>query len=130
MVDLKYQLSADHFKIGHFGDKHVKRINIALVVIGAITLLTIIFYIIMYSFTNFNALDNLQEYQETYTEEDDMELRSVNFAAKIMPSYNAEKNAIWMNRTNDVRLLTTLIITILCLLTFTYDYSGIRISNP
>ena len=30
MVDFKYYLGKDYFQIGHFGDKHVKRLNIAL----------------------------------------------------------------------------------------------------
>lgn len=100
MVDFKALLNTDHFKIGHFGDKHVKRINIAILVSGIIIVLTVIFYIIMYSFTNFNALDDLQEYSEVYLQED-KELSSINMAAKIMPSYNYAKNAIWMEKTRD-----------------------------
>ncbi len=30
MVDFKYWINNDYFKIGRFGDKHVKNINIAL----------------------------------------------------------------------------------------------------
>ena len=105
MVDFKYYLSADHFKIGHFGDKHVKRANLALAISGVVIVLTVIFYIIMYAFTNFNALDDLQEYTSQFTEADNKELDDIVMAAKIMPSYNFKKNAIFMTKTRDVSLL-------------------------
>ncbi len=101
MVDFKAFLSTDHFKIGHFGDKHVKGINIALFVSSIIAVLTVIFYLIMFSFTNFNSLDDLQDYSTNYAGEDKA-LSDINMAAKIMPSYNYKKNAIWMNKTRDV----------------------------
>jgi hypothetical protein len=103
MVDFKYYINADHFKIGHYGDKHVKRINIALTVSSVVVILTLIFYIIMYSFTNFSTYDDLQYYAEDYKKEDKA-LSDIEMAAKIMPSYNFAKNAIWMNKTRDVRL--------------------------
>lgn len=101
--DLKYYLNVDHFKIGHYGDKHVKRINMALFVSGIIIVLTLVFYLLMYSFTNFRTLDDLEEYSETFSKEDEKQFSEINMAAKIMPSYNFKKNAIWMNKTQDVR---------------------------
>ena len=104
MVDFKFYLNKDYFNIGHFADKHVKRINLALLISSSIILLTIIFYIIMYSFTNFSTLDDLTEYSEEYNKED-KELDNIEVAAKIMPSYNFAKNAIWMTKTREVRKL-------------------------
>lgn len=101
MVDFKSLLNTDHFKIGHFGDKHVKRINLLLLISGIVIIITIIFYIIMFSFTNFSALDDLEDYSEEYKAEDKV-LSDINLAAKIMPSYNYAKNAIWMEKTRDV----------------------------
>ena len=102
MVDIKYYLSADHFKIGHYGDKHVKRINTALFASGAVIIVTVIFYLLMYTFTNFRALDDLEDYSEEYGKEGDIIFSDINVAAKVMPSYNFKKNAIWMTRTREV----------------------------
>lgn len=104
MVDFKYYTQADHFKIGHYGDKHVKRLNIAIIISAGIVLVTLIFYIIMYSFTNFSTYDDLQEYSEEYDSED-KQLSDIEIAAKIMPSYNYAKNALWMNKTRDVSFI-------------------------
>ena len=104
MTDIKYSFHIDYFKIGSFGDKHVKRLNIALFVSGVIIILTTIFYLIMLSFTNFGALDDLQEYATAFSQSqgDDKELSGVNLALKVMPSYNFKKNAIWMTKTREV----------------------------
>lgn len=105
MANLNYYLSVDHFKIGHYGDKHVKRINMALLVSGSIIVLTLIFYILMYSFTNFRTLDELEEISQDFSKQEEKQFSEINMAAKIMPSYNFKKNAIWMNKTHDVRYL-------------------------
>jgi hypothetical protein len=97
--DLKYYLSADHFKVGHFGDKHVKRINLGLFISGIVIIVTLIFYILMYSFTNFSALDDLEDYATDFNQHQDTEFANMNFAAKIMPSYNFKENAIWLDST-------------------------------
>lgn len=102
MSNFKYYLSSDYFNIGHFGDKHVKRINLSLFISSIIVLITIIFYIIMYSFTNFSTLDDLQEYTYEYIKKD-KEIAQIELAAKIMPSYNFAKNAIWMTKTREVK---------------------------
>jgi len=102
MVDFKYYLSADHFKIGHYGDKHVKRINMALFVSGIVIIVTLFFYILMYSFTNFSSLDNLEEYSTEFTKNDKDIMSNVVLSAKIMPSYNFKENAVWLEPTRDV----------------------------
>lgn len=105
MFDLKYYLSADHFKIGHYGDKHVKNINLALFISGIVIIVTIIFYILMYTFTNFRTLDELEEYSTDYSQKQDMQFSDINIAAKIMPSYNFKENALWMTKTREVRFI-------------------------
>jgi len=101
--DLKYYLNADHFKIGHYGDKHVKRINMALFVSGIVIVVTIIFYILMYTFTNFSTLDDLEDYSKDYQKKEDVQFSNIEMAAKIMPSYNFKENALWMEKTRNVR---------------------------
>lgn len=72
MSDFKYYINSDFFKIGRFGEKHVKRVNIGLLstiyilklVISFIILISAIFYVIIYSSSNFNALDELEDYIE------------------------------------------------------------------
>ena len=56
----------------------------------------------MYSFTNYKSLDELDSYVDKYDNTEGNELDSVIMAIKVMPSYNTEKNAIFMTKTNDV----------------------------
>lgn len=56
----------------------------------------------MYSLTNYHSLDNLSEYVSAYDKEDNVEFDSINLAAKIMPSYNIENNALFMDHSIDV----------------------------
>lgn len=100
--DLKFHLSKDYFKIGSFGDKHVKNINIALLVSGIVIIVTIIFYLLMYTFTNFSTLDDLEDYSKDYQKKEDSHFTNIEMAAKIMPSYNFKENAIWMDKTREV----------------------------
>lgn len=100
--DLKYYLSNDNFKIGHYGDKHVKRINLAIFVSSIAIVVTVIFYLIMYTFTNFSTLDDLEDYSQEYNKNHEKYISNINMAAKIMPSYNFAENAMWLNKTNDV----------------------------
>jgi hypothetical protein len=101
MVDFKYYINQDWFKAGRFGEKHVKQINIALLIITCVLLVSLIFYIIMFSTTNFSALDDLEEYVEKYDEEENAQFDNINLAMKIMPSYNTEKNVLYMEHTNN-----------------------------
>lgn len=101
MVDYKYYLNKDNFKIGHYGDKHVKRINIALFCSACALVLWIIFFFLMYTFTNYASLDNLEDDNEEYNSGEDVKFSQFEIAAKIMPSYNFEGNAIWMEKTRD-----------------------------
>lgn len=106
--DIKYYLNADHFKIGHYGDNHVKRINLALFISGIVIIVTIIFYLIMYTFTNFSTLDDLEDYSKEYQKKDEQLFSEIELAAKIMPSYNFKANALWMDKTKEVSLLNLL----------------------
>ena len=104
MLDISYHLRVDHFKIGHYGDKHVKNINLAIFVSGIVIVVTLIFYILMYTFTNYRALDDLEDMSEAYSKGRDMHFSEINIAAKIKPSYNLKDNAIWMFKTREVSL--------------------------
>ena len=55
----------------------------------------------MFSFTNFSSLDDIEDYSQDYKKEDKI-LTNINMAAKIMPSYNYAKNAIWMEKTREI----------------------------
>jgi hypothetical protein len=71
MVDINYYLNNDYFNIGNHGDKQVKRINILLlgkfktnlVVIG-VFIFSALFYLIMFTLTNFHSLGELSSYME------------------------------------------------------------------
>ena len=105
MPDLKYYLNTDNFKIGHYGDKHVKNINLTLFISSIVIVVTLVFYLLMYSFTNFRTLDDLKDYSEEYKKNQDKFFSSINLAVKIMPSYNTQGNAIWAERTNNVSVI-------------------------
>ncbi len=57
---------------------------------------------IIYSSSNYSALDDLNSYIELYNTKENKFLENANFALKIMPGYNSERNAIYMEQTNNV----------------------------
>eukprot|EP00340_Litonotus_pictus_P004268 CAMPEP_0170515886 /NCGR_PEP_ID=MMETSP0209-20121228/2272_1 /TAXON_ID=665100 ORGANISM="Litonotus pictus, Strain P1" /NCGR_SAMPLE_ID=MMETSP0209 /ASSEMBLY_ACC=CAM_ASM_000301 /LENGTH=347 /DNA_ID=CAMNT_0010800589 /DNA_START=84 /DNA_END=1127 /DNA_ORIENTATION=- len=74
----------------------------ALFVSGIVIIVTLFFYILMYSFTNFSSLDNLEEYSTEFTKNDKDIMSNVVLSAKIMPSYNFKENAVWLEPTRDI----------------------------
>jgi hypothetical protein len=118
MAKLSYYIDNDWFKIGRYGEKHVRNINIAL--LGS------------YKFTNSNFINfpdfsdilhhnlflnkfriaryshRLRErkftFIQNYDSVENSEFEKINIAMKIMPSYNTEKNALIMKHSNDVFL--------------------------
>ena len=102
---IKYYMDKDYFHIGAAGMQTVRKIN-NLFFAGAGTLIVIIlFYLILNITTNYHKLDNFEDYVEEYNEgKYPSKFNKINFGIKIMPSYNLEKNILFMRHSTDVRI--------------------------
>lgn len=67
-----------------------------------IILFTILLLSLVYSSTNYSSLDDLQVYVENYGSEENKIFNDINIALKVMPTYNTEKNALFMTHSNEV----------------------------
>ena len=84
-------------KIQYSEPKIQKKITLFLIISLSIFLFIGIFYLILFTCTNYNQLSNLDEYIEEYKKTDKAEFfDKFGIGMKIMPSYNSEKNVIHM----------------------------------
>ena len=95
--------SKDYFKIGAAGINKVRKVN-RLFFMGAGTLIgIIIFYLALNMTTNYYKLGDFEDYIEEYNlEEYPSKFNQINLGIKIMPSYNLEKNILYMRHSTDV----------------------------
>jgi hypothetical protein len=95
---IKYYMDRDYFRIGAAGIHKVRKTN-KLVFLGCGTLIAIIlFYIILNLSTNYHKLDDFEDYVEEFNEgEHFSKFPKINIGIKLMPSYNLEKNILYMN---------------------------------
>ena len=102
---IKYYMDKDYFRIGAAGITKVRKTN-KLALIGAGTLLAIIiFYIILNLSTNYHKLDDFEDYVEEYNEGKHFsKFEQINVGIKIMPSYNLEKNVLYMRQSKEVSI--------------------------
>lgn len=104
--NIKYYIAQDYFKIGAIGQQKVRKTNeYILAGVGTLTMI-IIFYIVLNINTNFNKLDDfedrLKDYQKGIAAS---KFEKINLGIKIMPSYNLEKNILYMRHSTDVRII-------------------------
>lgn len=98
----KYYIDKDYFKIGAAGIHKVRKTN-KLLLLGGGTLICIILYIILNLSTNYHKLDDFEDYVEEFNEgEHFSKFEKINVGIKIMPSYNLEKNILYMRHSKDV----------------------------
>ena len=99
----KYYIDKDYFKIGAAGIHKVRKTN-RLLLLGGVTVISItIFYIILNLSTNFYKLDDFEDYLEEFNEGKHFsKFDKINVGIKIMPSYNLEKNILYMRFSKDV----------------------------
>ena len=63
----------------------------------------IIFYLVLNMTTNYYKLGDFEDYIEEYNlEEYPSKFNQINLGIKIMPSYNLEKNILYMRHSTDV----------------------------
>ena len=99
----KYYMDKDYFRIGAAGISKVRKTNKLLLLGGGILILIILFYIILNSTTNYHKLDDFEEYVEEFNAgEHYSKFNKLNLGIKIMPSYNLEKNILYMRQSTAV----------------------------
>lgn len=99
---IKYCLHNDYFKINDAGIAVVKKVNYGLLSILGIYLFIAIFYIIILSCTSYSNLDSLEDLIDERRKVEAFDFDTINLGMKIMPSYNTEKNVLYMHHSNDV----------------------------
>ena len=103
---IKYYMDRDYFRIGAAGIHKVRKTN-KLVFLGCGTLIAIIlFYIILNLSTNYHKLDDFEDYVEEFNEgEHFSKFPKINIGIKLMPSYNLEKNILYMRPSTNVSII-------------------------
>jgi hypothetical protein len=103
---IKYYMDRDYFRIGAAGIHKVRKTN-KLVFLGCGTLIAIIlFYIILNLSTNYHKLDDFEDYVEEFNEgEHFSKFPKINIGIKLMPSYNLEKNILYMRPSTKVSII-------------------------
>ena len=104
---IKYYMDRDYFRIGAAGIHKVRKTN-KLVFLGCGTLIAIIlFYTILNLSTNYHKLDDFEDYVEEFNEgEHFSKFPKINIGIKLMPSYNLEKNILYMRPSTKVSIIT------------------------
>ena len=110
MNNVNKYLNTDYFKIGRADNvRMVRNVNISAVSIAFIIALNITFFFFVYSTTYYGKLGEVEQVIKVihliikeYKEKGQVYFDKINIGLKIMPSYNTEKNAIFMDKVNDV----------------------------
>ena len=106
METIKYYLQdKDYFGLSKVGSEKVRKTNLKLVICLGIFLFLFIFFIILYSCTNYNYLDELDDYVNDFKRNNLSTFPNINIGAKIMPSYNSERNILYMRHSNNVNYI-------------------------
>jgi hypothetical protein len=96
-------MDRDYFRIGAAGIHKVRKTNKLVLLGGGIIAFIILFYIILNLTTNYHKLDDFEDYVDEFKEgEHFSKFGKINVGIKIMPSYNLEKNILYMRQSTDV----------------------------
>ena len=102
MEKIKYYFGKDYFGIREAGPDKVKKFNLSLFIIACVFLFIFIFFIIIYSCTNYHQLDELDDYVKNFQSSNLSQFENINLGVKIMPSYNTERNILYMKHSEKV----------------------------
>ena len=102
MEKIKYYFGKDYFGIREAGPDKVKKVNLFLFIIACVFLFIFIFFIIIYSCTNYHQLDELDDYVKNFQSSNLSQFENINLGVKIMPSYNTERNILYMKHSEKV----------------------------
>ena len=101
----KYYMDRYYFRIGAAGIHKVRKTNKLVFLGGGTLILIILFYIILNITTNYHKLDDFEDYVDEYNmDEFPTRFNQIYLGIKIMPSYNLEKNILYMEHTTDVSI--------------------------
>ena len=99
----KYYMDKDYFRIGAAGIHKVRKTNKLVLIGGGTIIVIILFYLILNISTNYHKLDDFEDYIDEFKEgEHFSKFGKINVGIKIMPSYNLEKNILYMRQSTDV----------------------------
>lgn len=102
METIKYYFGKDYFGIREAGSEKVKKFNLFLFIISCVFLFIFVFFIIIYSCTNYHQLDELDDYVKNFQSSNLSQFDQINLGVKIMPSYNTERNILYMKHSEKV----------------------------
>ena len=103
--EIRFLFDKDNFGIGGAGINKVRKTNILAYISGIFLILIIIFFIILNRKTNYSKLDDFEDYLEDFeSNEVSSNFGNMHIGIKIMPSYNLEKNVLYMHQTKRVSL--------------------------
>jgi hypothetical protein len=91
-----YYIGKDYFHIGD--QKKIKQYNTYILIIGAVLLFIFLFYIILWSCTNYNQLDDLDDYVQNFKSNNLSKFNNITLGIKIMPSYNTQRKNVFLLR--------------------------------
>ena len=91
-----YYIGKDYFRIGD--QKKIKQYNTYILIIGAVLLFIFLFYIILWSCTNYNQLDDLDDYVQNFKSNNLSKFNNITLGIKIMPSYNTQRKNVFLLR--------------------------------
>jgi hypothetical protein len=101
--EIKNIIDKDYFDIGGAGIQKVRRNNILAFIAGSSLVLIALFYIILNRKTNYFKLSDFEDYVEEFRENKDLsKFEKINIGVKIMPSYNLEKNILYLKHSKIV----------------------------
>ena len=101
--DIKNLIDKDYFDIGGAGIQKVRINNILAFIAGATLVLIALFYYILNRKTNYFKLGDFEDYIEEFQENKDLsKFEKINIGVKIMPSYNLEKNILYLKHSKIV----------------------------
>ncbi len=100
-------INSDYFNIKKdVGSDQNKKFNIYILIILCTLLFIFLFYIILWTFTNYNQLDDLDDYVKYFKSNNLSKFSNITLGMKIMPSYNTHKKNVFLLRpSQNVRII-------------------------
>ena len=94
-----YYINNDYFNIKKdVGSDQNKKFNLYILIIICTLSFIFLFYIILWTFTNYNQLDDLDDYVKNFKSNNLSKFSNITIEMKIMPSYNTKKKNVFLLR--------------------------------
>ena len=103
----EHYIDYDYFNIKKdVGSDQNKKFNLYIFIIMCTLLFIFLFYIILWTFTNYNQLDDLDDYVKYFKSNNLSKFNNITIGMKIMPSYNTQKKNVFLLRpSQNVRII-------------------------